>query len=356
MEHDHIDHFMVPNNVEGIMDERQHMTRRAQAPKGINRPRWAPNGIRELMKFNEKRQSVEPPHTVARFSRPFNRASNMDRAWRRIKKRATSCRKNRKILQINHTTRTKTFAQIRHEHVRLFQEQVNGSKSNCITLFKLTHTRKNGEPVDARSTVIIDDFNTNMKLYEDRNEIITNEVRHIVYADVLGPERNNRVRGFGTRVVWSDVPGICREVEAIRASYEEQRKAANIEIKILRMVASEREERQMIESANVVAQLRKEHTDSMVAPNRWVDLENMKHEMKAEIMSALKKTVDGGMVEPYRVDVTQVCVNRIEQGTGLEIQASGEVEDDDFVVLQNIDTDDVIRYRPCMVNVTGISK
>ncbi|TQD70797.1 hypothetical protein C1H46_043670 [Malus baccata] len=122
------------------------------------------------------------------------------------------------------------------------------------------------------------------------------------------------------------------------------------------MEASEREERQRIESANVVAQLRKKHTDSMVAPNRRVDLENMKHEMKAEIMSTLKMTVDGGMVEPYRVDVTQVCVNRIEQGTGLEIQASGEVEDNDFVVLQNIGTDDVIRYRPCMVNVTGISK
>ena len=87
-----------------------------------------------------------------------------------------------------------------------------------------------------------------MKLYADRNEIITEQVCHIVYADVLGPERNNCVRGFGTGVVWSDVPGIiiekrgiCREVEAIRAAYEEQRKAANIEIERLKMEASERE-------------------------------------------------------------------------------------------------------------------
>ncbi|RXH86678.1 hypothetical protein DVH24_021951, partial [Malus domestica] len=128
------------------------------------------------------------------------------------------------------------------------QEQVNGSKSDCITFFTLTHTRKNGEPVDAWSPAIIDDFNTKLKLYEDRNEIIIDEVRHIVYADVLGPERNNLVRGFGTGVVWSDVPGIitekrgiCKEVEAIRASYEEQRKTANIEIERLRMEASERE-------------------------------------------------------------------------------------------------------------------
>ncbi|TQD93645.1 hypothetical protein C1H46_020748, partial [Malus baccata] len=81
------------------------------------------------------------------------------------------------------------------------QEQANGSKSNCITFFMLTHTRKNGEPVDARSAAIIDDFNTKLKLYEDRNEIITDEIRHIVYDDVLGPERNNRVRRFGTGVV-----------------------------------------------------------------------------------------------------------------------------------------------------------
>ncbi|TQE05533.1 hypothetical protein C1H46_008868 [Malus baccata] len=77
-------------------------------------------------------------------------------------KRATASRKNRKALQIYHTTGTKSFAQIRHEH---------------------------------------DEFNTKLKLYADRNEIITEQVCHNVYADVLGPERYNRVRGFGTGVV-----------------------------------------------------------------------------------------------------------------------------------------------------------
>ncbi|XP_028949266.2 uncharacterized protein [Malus domestica] len=86
----------------------------------------------------------------------------------------------------------------------LEKKQVNESKSDCITFFTLTYTQKNGEPVDARSAAIIDDFNTKLKLYEDRNEIITDEVRHIMYADVLGPERNNCVKGFGTGVMWSD--------------------------------------------------------------------------------------------------------------------------------------------------------
>ena len=57
----------------------------------------------------------------------------------------------------------------------------------------------------------------------------------------------------------------------------------------------------------MVAQLRKEHTDSMVAHNRRMDLEveNMKRELRAEIMSALMRAADGGIVEPNRVDVTQ---------------------------------------------------
>ncbi|RXH87922.1 hypothetical protein DVH24_037567 [Malus domestica] len=166
---------------------------------------------------------------------------------------ATSCRNNRKVLQIGHTNGTKTFAQIRHEHVRLFQEQVDGSKPYCITFFTLTHTRKSGEPMDARLAEIIDDFNRKLKLYEDRNEIVTDKAHHIVYANVLRLERNNCIRGFGTGVVWSDKRRISRKVETIRALYEEQIKATNIEIERLRMEASERDERQRIESANVLA-------------------------------------------------------------------------------------------------------
>ncbi|KAB2616198.1 hypothetical protein D8674_022786 [Pyrus ussuriensis x Pyrus communis] len=196
MEHDHIDHLMVPNNVEGVVDERHLMTCRAQAP----------NGTKELMKFNDKGHPVEPPHTIARFS----------------------------------------------------------SKPNCITFFTLTHTRKSGEPVDARSIEIIGDFNRKLKLYEDRNEIVTDEVRHIVYANVLGPERATVLEGLGhVDLGWRQV----REV---------------------------------------LAQLRKKHIDSMVAHKRRLDLkvETMKREMRAEIMFVLKNA-DGDMIGPNGVDVIQ---------------------------------------------------
>ncbi|KAM1277283.1 hypothetical protein ACFX13_030404 [Malus domestica] len=427
MEHDHIHHFPIPNNVEGSVDERPRMTCRAQAPRGINRPHWAPNGTKEVMKFNEKGQPVEPRHTVARFSRflgmlsqeasyfPINvvdwrhfyRGSNMDRAWQRIKGTLDWTDeitlelepKIRRVCEMKMNDRWKDYkAKLKKAYytpclhspsaerfhcqdgrvnqgqwkllVQLWdtgdaQEQVNGSKPDCITFFTLTHTRKNGEPVDARSAAIIDEFNTKLKLYADRNEIITEQVCHNVYADVLGPERYNRVRGFGTGVVWSDVPGIrtekrqiCREVEAITAAYEEQIKAANIEIERLKMEASEREERQRIEQANVVAQLRKEQTDSMVVHNRRMQLEveNMKRELRAAMMSAPMRAANAGIVEPKRVDVSQACVTRTEQGTSLEIQASGEVKDDGFVMLHNNGTADEMVYCPCMVNVTGFSK
>ncbi|CAN6687188.1 unnamed protein product [Malus baccata var. baccata] len=379
IEHDHIDHLTVPK----MSKEPAH------GHQGINRRVWAPNGTNKLMKFNDKGQPVKRPQTVARFSRNFYKA-NIDRAWQRIKgtldwtygitleleqkirwvcemklndrwKHYKASLKKAYYTSFLHSPLAEEFHcpdgrvnQSQWKLLFMFTGKVNGSKPNCITFFTLTHTRKSGEPVNARSAKIIDNFNRKQKLYEDRNEIITDEVHHIVYANVLGPERNNCVRGFGTGVVWFDVPSIItkkmrisREVEAIRASYKEQRKAANIEIERLRMKAT-----------NVLAQLRKEHIDSMVAHKKRVDLEveTMKREMRAKIMSALKKTADGDMVQPIGVDVSQVCINRIKLGTGLEIQASGDIQAEGFVVVQNIGTDDEIGYRPCILNVIGINK
>ncbi|KAM1100528.1 hypothetical protein ACFX2B_006912 [Malus domestica] len=369
------------------------MTCRAQAPRGINRPHWAPNGMKKVMKFNEKRQPVEPPHTVARFSRflgmlsqeasyfPINvvdwrhfyRGSNMDRAWQKIKGTLDWTDeitlelepKIRRVCEMKMNDRWKDYkANLKKAYYTPCLHSPSVERFHC----------QHGQVNQGQWKLLVqlwdtgdaqDEFNTKLKLYVDRNEIITEQVCHNVYADVLGPERYNRVRGFGTGVVWSDVPGIrtekrgiCREVEANTASYEEQIKATNIEIKRLKMEANEREERQRIEQANVVAQLRKEQTDSMVVHNKRIQLEveNIKRELRAAMMSAPMRAADAGIVEPKRVDMSQACVTRTEQGTSLEIQASGEVEDDGFIVLHNNGTADEMVYRPCMVNVTGFSK
>lgn len=194
-----------------------------------------------------------------------------------------------------------------------------------------------------------DDFKNKLKVYEDRNEMVTDEVCHMVYSDVLGPEKRNYVRGFGAGVCWSDVlgirtegRGISKEVLALRTSYEEQREAAhqaNNEIERLRMEVVEREERQRIQSRNEVAQLRKKQVDSM---------ETMKREMMAGFMSLFKKdsgNIGRRMAELNGVDVIQAWLKKVEIGIGTIGQESRDFEDDGFAVLG---MDDDNGYRPCM--------
>lgn len=66
----------------------------------------------------------------------------------------------------------------------------------------------------------------------NQNIDITLEVIEDIYAEVFGVEKRNRVRGMGTGYTWSDVPfihtekrGVSKEVEALRAAVEEQKKS-----------------------------------------------------------------------------------------------------------------------------------
>ena len=97
----------VANNVEGFIEEVSIPRVRRRVGRGRNRPRWASNGVREVMIFNVMGQAVEPARTVARFSRflgmlshesslfpipvkdwrSFYAGTNINRAWDRIKVR-----------------------------------------------------------------------------------------------------------------------------------------------------------------------------------------------------------------------------------------------------------------------------
>lgn len=109
--------------INGIEDEEIDVTNsarrmhRVRKKRGPNRPRWAPNGTLERLKFNAKGQPVAPPRTVGRFSRflgmlalesslfpidnldwrNFYKNSNMDAAWERIKVRVLELRINNGI-------------------------------------------------------------------------------------------------------------------------------------------------------------------------------------------------------------------------------------------------------------------
>lgn len=81
-----------------------------------------------------------------------------------------------------------------------------------------------------------------------------------IYSEVLGPEKNNRVRGYGSGITWADVPGIVTEkrglsseVQTLRANYESAvRRADSAEIEMQRL----RDEQDKIREENIAAMAR----------------------------------------------------------------------------------------------------
>ncbi|XP_040363677.1 uncharacterized protein LOC121049727 isoform X2 [Rosa chinensis] len=144
--------------------------------------------------------------------------------------RSVKATRNRLEGQVSHTCGTKSFAQVRFEF-----EQVYDQELNRLSFFTLTHTRQDGEPIDTKFGQIIDDFKEKLKEYEDKKEEVIDIVRNKGYFEVLGPEKRNKVRGFGAGVNWSDVLGIVtqeslvtRDVKELKAAYEVQVDAVNL--------------------------------------------------------------------------------------------------------------------------------
>ncbi|KAL6144430.1 hypothetical protein ACLB2K_055123 [Fragaria x ananassa] len=115
------------------------------------------------------------------------------------------------------------------------QEVIHGKEPDRWELFKLTHQRKGSlEPIDAASAKAIADFEEAEQERLSKNiDITTPEVREEMYAEVLGKEKGNKVRGVGAGVTWNEVPGIhveekgvSREVKQLREQLEEQAKKA----------------------------------------------------------------------------------------------------------------------------------
>lgn len=68
-------------------------------------------------------------------------------------------------------------------------------------------------------------------MVQDEGREITTENRNELFHKVMGPEKRNRVRGYGVGVNWSHIPGIVTEktgitqkIQALKDAYEAQRK------------------------------------------------------------------------------------------------------------------------------------
>ncbi|XP_062011467.1 uncharacterized protein LOC133728066 [Rosa rugosa] len=106
-------------------------------------------------------------------------------------------KRNRSQKRMNQSTGTRTYASLAHEY-----ELLHGKEPDGWELFKLTH-RKAGtqEPIDAASANAIADFEeAEQKRLSMNVDITAPEIREEMYAEVLGKEKGNRVRGLGARV------------------------------------------------------------------------------------------------------------------------------------------------------------
>lgn len=161
-----------------------------------------------------------------------------------------------------------------------------------------------------------------------------------MYSEVLGPEKKNKVRGFGAGVSWLDVPGvvtqeraISRELQELRAAYELQLEAANLarqEAIQLRLEAIERENRLSLEVANLVEKQMKEQPEAINMQKNQMELEIM--EIKRgmmEFMSEFRNTKGKDKVEDGNpLAVLQSWLTKVDLGTVESSPAEGSGEED----------------------------
>ncbi|XP_034710788.1 uncharacterized protein LOC117933510 isoform X5 [Vitis riparia] len=106
---------------------------------------------------------------------------------------------NRAKQVIKHTSGSKSYAQIRYEQA---QKKEDRSEPNRIEMFALTHTRKDGTPVDDHSKEIMDQFQQLLSQPEGTSSSTSassgaSTSVDEIYTQVMGPERHGRVRGYG---------------------------------------------------------------------------------------------------------------------------------------------------------------
>ncbi|KAM5555336.1 hypothetical protein ABKV19_023305 [Rosa sericea] len=152
---------------------------------------------------------------------------------------------NRAKKRMNHTTGTRTFAQVRNQYKR----EHEGLEPNRCTLFELTHTRSNGEPVDKESEKAMMDMRQKISGIKDAKranqlpETISNIEISEVYASVLGKEKYGVVRGFGLGVRLHDVPDVLVENGSAQLQVQALREEHEKELDCIRKESQEREDK-----------------------------------------------------------------------------------------------------------------
>ncbi|XP_070665247.1 uncharacterized protein [Malus domestica] len=99
---------------------------------------------------------------------------------------------NRQRKTMNHTTGTKSFARKRQEY-----RKKHGKEDDPVTFFRECHTRKNETWIDETSERTWATMESNLQTLIQSGQEDNEDLRTRVYVDTMGPERYNRVRGYG---------------------------------------------------------------------------------------------------------------------------------------------------------------
>ncbi|XP_077243057.1 uncharacterized protein LOC143883596 [Tasmannia lanceolata] len=96
-------------------------------------------------------------------------------------------------------------------------------------MFKLTHTKKNGQPLD-------DDDAAQFEEYETQHlecTIISTGIKDDTFSKIVGPERRGRVRTYGFGAIPTDLCGTTSDqMENRRDVIEANKKNATLETKL----------------------------------------------------------------------------------------------------------------------------
>ncbi|MQM15913.1 hypothetical protein Taro_048866, partial [Colocasia esculenta] len=102
-------------------------------------------------------------------------------------------RKNKGVQNIFHCAGTQTFADIRKAELKK-----SGQDMDRLELFIVTHTRKDGIPVNSECAVAIEKIQALKQSQSSASSSQTMASKYDIYSQLLGEDKPGRVRGLGT--------------------------------------------------------------------------------------------------------------------------------------------------------------
>ncbi|XP_017971751.1 PREDICTED: uncharacterized protein LOC18607151 isoform X1 [Theobroma cacao] len=152
------------------------------------------------------------------------------------KKRCATNKANRAKQKGGHASGTKSYARIREEERN---KRPDGKEPTRAELYILTHTRKNGQPVDETAAAFISKLRK--QAAERQNNSQGSDESNDTFCQVMGKEKCNRVQTYGLGATHTAVFGPRHSRDDLVRMASEAKKSANEEVRkmVVKMEAME---------------------------------------------------------------------------------------------------------------------